>query len=251
MPHPQQPEYAGDQPRFLAHHYETSKQQFDAGRLGMWIFLVTEILFFGGLFCAYAVYRGNHPEIFYAGHKYLDVSLGAINTAVLLISSLTMAWAVRSAQLDHRRALMVLLAATLVCAATFLGIKYAEYKHKWQDGLLWARKYAPTARVAEEEEQAETPHDRQDVAAADNLTPQQKETLARRIGVFFSIYFAMTGLHGLHVIAGMGAIGWLLVRSYKGHFGSQYFGPVDYVGLYWHLVDMIWIYLFPLLYLIH
>jgi len=232
----------GDHPPFLAHHFETPKQQFDAGKLGMWIFLLTEILLFGGLFCAYAVYRANHPEIFEYAHKYLDKTLGAINTAVLITSSLTMAWAVRCAQLGKRNGLVLLLALTLLGGCGFLGIKYVEYKHKWEDGLLWARQYKPVAHAGNGHAVGHQPE----------VKPSLEHSEApRHVGVFFSIYFMMTGLHGLHVIAGMGAIGWVLARSVRGDFGPLYFGPVDYVGLYWHLVDLIWIYLFPLLYLIH
>lgn len=226
----------------LAHHFETPHQQFSAGKLGMWVFLLTEILLFSGLFCAYAVYRANHPEIFEYAHQFLDKTLGAINTGVLITSSLTMAWAVRCAQLGQRRRLITLLALTLLGGCGFLSIKYVEYKHKWEDGLLWASQYKPV-------EHAET---RKPVGDQ----PPVKSSLAhseapRHVGIFFSIYFVMTGLHGLHVIAGMGAIGWVLTRSIRGDFGPLYFGPVDYVGLYWHLVDLVWIYLFPLLYLIH
>lgn len=239
---------AHEHPPFLAHHYESYKQQFDAGKLGMWIFLLTEILLFGGLFCAYSVYRANHPEIFIYAHHFLDKELGAINTAVLIFSSFTMAWGVRCAQLNQRNLLMVMLSLTLLCACGFLGIKYVEYKHKWEDGLLWARSYKPVEH-AEAAGHAAEPAGHTADTATEPLAAHGEGP--RYAGVFFSIYFMMTGLHGLHVLAGMGAIGWVLVRAAKGHFNSHYFGPVDYVGLYWHLVDLIWIYLFPLLYLIH
>jgi cytochrome c oxidase subunit 3 len=218
---------------FLAHHFSSHRQQYEAGKLGMWIFLLTEILLFGGLFCAYAVFRANRPEVFLWAHRFLDKPLGALNTAVLITSSLTMALAVRSAQLDRPRRSAFFLVLTLLCATAFLGVKYVEYKHKWEDGLLWVRQFRPV-------ESAAVSHDAE---AAD----QQP----RHAGIFFSIYFAMTGLHAVHVLAGMAAVGWVLVRTLRGHFNSQYFGPVDYVGLYWHLVDLIWIYLFPLFYLIH
>jgi cytochrome c oxidase subunit 3 len=231
----------GEHPPFLAHHFATPAQQFNAGKLGMWIFLLTEVLLFGGLFCAYAVYRSNHPEIFLYAHQFLDKILGATNTCVLLLSSLTMAWGVRCAQLGQRRGLILCLLLTLVCACGFLGIKYVEYKAKWQHGLLWASKYDP-AKAEHAQHHGHGP--------AHVPTYSENET-RRHAGIFFSIYFAMTGLHGLHVLLGMAAIGWILRRSIRGDFTSQYFGPVDFVGLYWHLVDLIWIYLFPLLYLIH
>ncbi len=227
----------------LAHHFDTPRQQFAAGKLGMWIFLLTEVLFFGGLFCAYAVYRANHPEIFLDADKYLDKPLGAINTAVLIFSSLTMAWAVRSAQLSQRRGLVLCLALTLACAAVFLGIKYVEYRHKWEEGLKWAGAYAPK----HEQERPATPDASLPVSPAAHGHGSEPHNL----GIFFSIYFAMTGLHAVHVIGGMGVIAWILRRAVRGDFSADYFSPVDYTALYWHLVDMIWIYLFPLLYLIH
>lgn len=233
---------AAEHPRFLAHHFDTPKQQFDSGKLGMWIFLLTEILLFGGLFCVYAVYRANHPEIFVWAHQFLNKWLGAINTGVLIASSFTMAWAVRSAQLGQQRRLICLLATTLLCACGFLGVKYVEYKDKWEAGLLWARHFDPNERAAEVLESH---------GAAAETSEDEVANRPRNAGVFFSIYFLLTGLHGLHVLAGMTAITWVLVRAGKGHFHPQYFGPVDYVGLYWHLVDLVWIFLFPLLYLIH
>ncbi len=232
-------EAAAEHPRFLAHHFDTPEQQFDSGKLGMWIFLVTEILFFGGLFCVYAVFRANHPEIFVYAHQFLDKYLGALNTCVLIFSSLTMAWGVRCAQLGQRRGLVVCMALTLACASIFLGVKYVEYKQKWEHGLLWGERFNPadhqTDASGEDPEHEQTAHD----------------TRPQNVHIFFGIYFAMTGLHAIHVILGMIAITWIMVRGARGHFDSRYFGPVDFVGLYWHLVDLIWIFLFPLLYLIH
>lgn len=222
-----------------AHHFSSPRQQYEAGKLGMWIFLLTEILLFGGLFCAYAVYRANRPETFVWAHQFLDRQLGTLNTAVLITSSLMMAWAVHCAQVNQRCRSAWLMGLTLLCACVFLGVKYVEYKHKWEDGLLWMRQFQPV-------ESARLPGEPQPAAAQ-----QPPEEQPRNAGIFFSIYFAMTGLHALHVLAGMAAIGWVLVRTLRGHFNSVYFGPVEYVGLYWHLVDLIWIYLFPLFYLIH
>ena len=247
----------------LQHHFDTPEQQFDAGKLGIWLFLATEILLFGGLFCAYAIYRANHPEIFLYAHQFLDKVLGGTNTVILLCSSLTMAWAVRASQLGQRRLLIVLLSLTLLGGFGFMSIKYVEYKAKWEHGLLPGTHFAPH----EHGEESATPkaptappsvtikpsaagpsgtvHGSADgeAAAAHRKRPSNAQ-------IFFGIYFLMTGLHGLHVLAGMGAIAWILVRSVKGHFGPDYFTPVDFVGLYWHLVDLIWIFLFPLLYLI-
>ena len=387
--------------RFIQHHYDDAQHQFDAAKLGIWFFLAQEVLFFSGLFVAYILYRHHHPEIYAYAHHYLDVKWGAINTAVLIISSLSAAWAVRCAQLAQKRGLIVCLVITIVCACGFLGIKYIEYSHKIHEGILWGRKFDPcvasggahllnkenlcggvkssvawdvNARSAKsgcldaptgydwdpqtrgiqgkckvEEvtyqgsgagrseagrriiapcepgallgtaahgqstpvarpcfELARNPHVcpkgpaamvlygdhkvRKDVAIAvsceaapaptppvDAFAPvvqqvapgeatfkkpvvvskhDQQEEYAdgpppEHTNMFFSIYFAMTGLHGLHVLVGIFVFIWLLVRAIKGHFTPDYFGPIDYAALYWHLVDLIWIFLFPLLYLIH
>lgn len=264
---------------FIQHHFDGPQHQFESGKLGMWAFLAQEVLFFSALFVAYIVYRYNHPEIFAYAHAYLDVKWGAINTGVLILSSLTAAWAVRAAQLEQRKLLVGLLAVTILCACGFLGIKYVEYSHKIHTGVLYGSKFAPTEtpdgrpmpKPDEAEAQAEPrdvsagPGDMQttepvglgvtppDPAAAERAedAPPAVELPPPNTGMFFTIYFAMTGLHGIHVLIGVGVFLWLLVRAWKGHFTAEYFGPVDFAALYWHLVDLIWIYLFPLLYLIH
>jgi cytochrome c oxidase subunit III len=205
---------------FLQHHFGDMEQQFDASKIGMWLFLVTEILLFGGLFVGYGIMQSMHGEAFVAAHHHLDRSMGALNTVVLLISSFTMVMAVHSAKHERRKALIINLVLTLICAAVFLCVKYFEYAHKVHEGLLPGRFY----------------HHGGDAVAGQFM--------------FFSFYFMMTGLHGLHILGGMGAIGWTLRRAIRGDFSSAYYTPVDLVGLYWHLVDLIWIYLFPLLYLI-
>jgi cytochrome c oxidase subunit 3 len=248
----------------LAHHFETPMQQYESGKLGMWIFLVTEVLLFGGLFCAYAVYRANHPEVFIYAHQYLDKWLGGLNTVVLICSSLTMAWAVRAAQTGNRKALVGLLTATFLFACVFLGVKYVEYRHKWKHGLLWGKHYRPQTGAHHEpgagSDGEEAPAAGEDGApAADpdagGTDPSESEEGGHgeeppKVHIFFGIYFVMTGLHGLHVLAGMAVILWLILRARKDHFSPTYFAPVDLGGLYWHLVDIIWIFLFPLLYLI-
>jgi cytochrome c oxidase subunit 3 len=364
----------------LAHHFDTPQQQFDAGKLGIWLFLLTEVLFFAGLFCAYTVYRAIRPEVFVYAHYYLDTTMGAINTCVLLLSSLTAAWAVRNAQLGQHNLLKLNIAITIACACTFMVVKYFEYSHKVHDGLLWGPNFAPKVPVWELEsfkkkhpEAAEyahklAEHSKQKAAAgaapaaagaapataaagpavplatgsqavipplasgsaapipspaahvdapptgsspaaaasaaptasapaapataapapaapvaaapapaanAPALAPlpkpsraalepllkaglvgekaEQREGISRprNAHVFFGIYFFMTGLHGLHVLIGIGIFIWMFLKAQKGVFGPNYFGPIDYSALYWHLVDLIWIYLFPLLYLIH
>ena len=272
---------------YQQHHFETPAQQFDSAKLGMWLFLATEILLFGGLFCAYAVYRGSHPEVFLWAHHLLDTKLGAINTVVLLTSSLTMAWAVRCAQLNYRRGMIVLLALTFLGGCGFMGIKYVEYEAKWKHGLLWGKKFGPDEHYVAEHFGAE-PGEVAPAEGAPALPPAAApqpsappgafvvqrsvipdapagpagpasdapqhhvlEPRPQNVHIFFGVYFLMTGLHGLHVIAGMAVIGWLIRRAIRGDFSSAYYTPVDLGGLYWHLVDLIWIFLFPLLYLIH
>lgn len=374
---------------FLAHHFDDPEQQYDSGKLGMWLFLVTEILFFSGMFCAYSLYRSLHPEVWTFASQFLNETLGAFNTGVLLFSSLTMAWGVRCAQLRQRTGLIVSLAMTLGCAAIFLGVKAIEYTHKWDLGLLPAGAYESqflagahhegvsswlyvlsavpaicvvgfaiwygisivkgdkqkteiagpllvtalcyflgvfigiafeNAEAAAHEggdhavaahaegvdhsgeshaegddhaddgqgddghsdgDHAEDAHADDDHATSEGDESSSEggdhasvstgavtlvSTEGARIvpgapseadvdqrggaGLFFSIYYCMTGIHAIHILGGMVVLTWLLVRATKDHFNEEYFGPVDYVGLYWHIVDLIWIYLFPLLYLI-
>ena len=406
-----------EHPDYLAHHFDTPEQQFDSGKLGMWLFLVTEVLFFSGMFCAYAIFRAWRPEVFEGCSQFLNTKLGAINTGVLLFSSFTMAWAVRASQLEEHKKTAALIATTLCCAMVFLGVKAVEYSHKWAMGLLpaglfsydennphppgpnwllyicmpfivitigvflWmvisratkakfqfqcakplffvclsffggvylgtvlepkvedhavhasADGHADAAEHAEgdshaegtagaagadegehteeahgaapAEEETEKPVielgsvvpksgsmvdtsrdleiqrklasveansavrdelnalERQDMKASGAITYHQTDDTSNtiagseedvmrrsRAGVFFSIYYCMTGVHAIHILAGVGVLVWLLVRSLRKDFNRNYYGPVDYVGLYWHLVDLIWIYLFPLMYLI-
>jgi cytochrome c oxidase subunit 3 len=423
---------------FIQHHYDDAQHQFDSGKLGIWLFLAQEVLFFSALFVAYILYRYHHPEIYSYAHKYLDVTYGAINTAVLIFSSLTAAWAVRAAQLKQRKRLILCLATTIACACGFLGIKYIEYSHKVHEHILFGRYFDPCVssggrelltknnlcagtkstvvwdagagiassgcfsdidqdprkpgvqadclvrefnlkeqkqRVSEprkdaagkpivgadgnpvmqevekdevveffkanitercpeealpghEESQAEESHgaaaghaqahklpcwrpayqpavckkavgilveygdhlEREATRIKADCKPSPKPTdagdlLADRpqqlelgkpliqprheptvhelhelesmgpppehTNMFFTIYFAMTGLHGVHVLFGVAVFTWLLIRAVKGQFTPDYFGPIDYAALYWHIVDLIWIFLFPLLYLIH
>ncbi|WP_044253867.1 cytochrome c oxidase subunit 3 [Rhodopirellula sp. SWK7] len=393
-----------DHPAWLAHHFDTPEQQFDSGKLGIWLFLTTEVLFFSGMFCAYAMFRMLRPEVFEGCSQFLNTKLGAINTGVLLFSSLTMAWAVRCAQVEEYKKLVVMIASTLSCAMVFLGVKSIEYSHKWGMGLLppgtyfydeanphpttqqivdqhgfsestayflthslyylcapfallligvfawlvWSKvtdnkfQYAcakpllvvclsffggvglgmilesgggehAVAHVDGDHGDAHAEHgladhdhvadahaaethaaapavdiESDDVAmellaesdlntgAKAMLEAKQAQTAMasgqvvppgvdadmgiatvekdvqtkRQAGVFFGIYYCMTGVHAIHILAGIGVLVWLLIRAVRHDFNRQYFGPVDYVGLYWHLVDLIWIYLFPLLYLI-
>lgn len=209
----------------VPHHFPSAENQAESTKLGMWIFLATELLLFSGLFCAYAVFRMKNPELFHQMSRQLDWKLGGINTIVLICSSLTMALAIYFVQRNKRQLAAVLLIVTLLCAATFLGIKFMEYSHKFHTCMLPGTYFNPPAHI-------------------------KAQITAPNPQIFLGIYFASTGLHGLHVILGMIAISWVLVRTLRGHFGPVYHGPVEAVGLYWHLVDLIWIYLFPLLYLV-
>lgn len=233
--------------RFIQHHYDDAEHQFSSGKLGIWLFLAQEVLFFSALFVGYIILRAQHPEIFeYASH-YLDTTMGAINTVVLIASSFTAAYAVRAAQLKQQKLLIFCLAFTLVCAFAFLTVKYFEYSHKGHIGTLYGAKFQPT------EDPSGVPFPKMNadgtMAPMDPNAPQA-EPPPPRTNMFFTLYFAMTGLHGIHVLAGVFVFLWLLIRAIKGHFTPDYYGPVDFGALYWHLVDLIWIFLFPLFYLI-
>jgi cytochrome c oxidase subunit III len=400
----------GNQSRFIQHHYDDAKHQFDSGKLGIWLFLVQEVLFFSALFVAYILYRSHRPEIYSYAHHYLDTKMGAINTAVLIFSSLTAAWAVRCAQLGQRKGLILNLSVTILCACAFLGIKYQEYMHKIHEGILYGSKFDPCVssggaplvtkrnlcegtkssvlfergtaystttqpkgcldaakidldafkpgvqasckvvevRFTADAKGKKTYGDLRDIERCEagyigghaehgashggegkhaqkfpcwNLSPNPnicptgpavlvhygdekphpgveiqptcdapgpapggdkfadvtsdlavgKGGVTREVpktkhelqhdfsmgpppphtNMFFSIYFAMTGLHGIHVLVGILVFCWLLFRAIRGDFTPDYFGPIDYAALYWHIVDLIWIFLFPLLYLIH
>lgn len=368
----------------LAHHFDTPEQQFSTSKLGLWLFLATEILMFGGLFVAYAVYRYNHPEVYLWAHRALDAKWGMINTIVLLASSFTMAWGVRAAQLNQKKLLQLMLVLTFFGGVIFMCIKAVEYKTKWEHHLfpgefnaLNEQFKAPKGQDAAEikahtiytvEHHGKESHGEGDPQATDkahsndghsgdssapesapptgvhgptqhgaasgpahiqdnapnaeanahpnvatggghdqpatsqpvqrsakvvpigtlapvdgnagtpdaaNIAPpafsaagtnreadvapvhqwttyaEMEPTDRAQLNTFFSIYFMMTGLHGIHVLLGMGLMVWLFLRASAGAFSSSYFTPVDLCGLYWHLVDLIWIFLFPLLYLIH
>lgn len=351
--HASDPHGPGGHTPHVAHHFHSLSQQFAVEKLGIWLFLATEVLMFGGLFCAYAFYRGRHPEIFLYGHQFLPTHWGAINTVVLLTSSLSMAWGVRAAQLNQRGVLKIMLIATLLGGVGFMVIKGIEYQSKFEHDLgpgpgnafylvpeglseeeradlvdaksteiahieeyYGIRQHAAPVHLDGDHTASADPRggasgdavegraDAADVASesdaedaseaastsrlvAVDLPPQNQSAVSppaapskgvnaafltgttpagehntysyaqlpeldqKRTHVFFQIYYLMTGLHGIHVLVGMGLIGWLIVRAFGGAFSSVSFTAVDVVGLYWHLVDLIWIFLFPLLYLIH
>jgi cytochrome c oxidase subunit 3 len=205
----------------LREQFNTAEQQKDASSLGMWIFLITEVMFFGGMFAAYTVYRSAYPAVFGAASRTLNTTIGAINTAVLLCSSFTMVLAVRAGQLGRRKQIMVFLVLTLILGMVFLGVKGYEWNEKYVEHHIPGPSFHMEGTGLQDHAQ-----------------------------LFFSLYFAMTGLHALHMVVGAGLLSWLLYATYRGEFSAAYYTPIDMVGLYWHFVDIIWIYLFPLLYLI-
>ncbi len=202
------------------HHFDTLQQQHEASTLGMWIFLITEVMFFGGLFMAYMLYRVWYPTAWSEGSSELDIVLGGFNTVVLIGSSLTMAFAVRSAQTGRRHGTMLWLVLTMALGMTFLVVKFFEYKHKWDLNHIPGPNF--------QFEGPEAPH----------------------VQIFLSLYFMMTGLHALHMVIGFGILSWILWMAYKDRFSPEWYTPVEMSGLYWHFVDIVWIFLFPLLYLV-
>jgi cytochrome c oxidase subunit 3 len=204
----------------VAHHFEDLEQQHEAATLGMWAFLVTEVLFFGGLFGAYAVYRFQYPQAFAHASAHLDIGLGAANTAVLIGSSLTMALAVRAAQLGRRAGITGWILATMLLGSVFLGVKAVEYSHKFHEHLVPGPGFVFEG------------------------VPGGHEQL------FFACYFAMTGMHAFHMLIGLALMVWLLALNARGRFTAEHHPAVELFGLYWHFVDIVWIFLFPLLYLL-
>lgn len=205
----------------VAHQFDDREQQKEASTLGMWIFLATEILFFGGMFMGYIVYRWMYPEAFALASQKMDLALGTINTAVLLSSSLTMALAVRAAQVGSRKGTVTLLVVTMVFGVVFLGIKGLEYYHKFVEHLVPGSGF--------------------------EFDPAH----ASHAELFFILYFLMTGIHALHLLIGICLTGVIAFMAWRGRFTPEYYSPVEVSGLYWHFVDIVWIFLFPLLYLIN
>ena len=204
----------------LQHQFHDMEQQHESAGLGMWLFLLTEIMFFGGVFTGYAVYRMLYPAAFAEGSHHLDITLGTVNTVVLIVSSLTMALAVHAAQTGKRKLIVFFMIATLLLGGTFLGIKGLEYAHKFEEGHVPGPSFHYEGPIADQ------------------------------VHLFFSFYFTMTGIHALHMVIGMVILAFLAVAAYRGRYSAAYYAPVEMFGLYWHFVDVIWIFLFPLLYLL-
>lgn len=206
-----------------AHHFESAEHEYLSGKEGVWLFLTTEILMFGGLFVAYILFKNMYPAVFHAGGELLDWKLGALNTAVLLTSSLTMALSIHYIQKGQNNKAVLNLWITVLCAAIFMVVKYFEYTHKIHVGTLPNKFFHPHEDLGD---------------------------VPKNLALYFGLYFVMTGLHGIHVLVGIGLILWIIRRTKRGDFNPKKYTAVEGVGLYWHLVDLIWIYLFPLLYLV-
>lgn len=208
-----------------AHHFRSAMHEFSSAKEGIWVFMVTEILMFGGLFVGYFIFHSIYPEMFHIGSQFLDWKLGALNTVVLLFSSWTMAMSINLIQRGMSKKANLALLTTIACGAIFMVVKYFEYSHKFHDGLLPGKFFS-------------------------HPMPEELMNVAQNIGMYFGFYFAMTGMHGIHVLIGMSLIAWVLFRNMRGDFNPHYFTAVEGVGIFWHIVDLIWIFLFPLLYLV-
>ena len=231
--------------------FNTLEQQKDTASLGMWIFLVTEVMFFGGIMLAYTINRHTYFHAFAMGSNTLSIQLGTLNTGVLLASSFTMAMAVWSAQVGKKRLIPILLTATIVLGFIFFGVKYVEYAQKFHHHLVPGRNFDITYCVnnptkCEDISANDLEKERQEIDEAVAADPD----LNAHAQLYYSAYFGMTGLHALHMVIGVGLLLWLLRNSLTGMYTPEWNTPVDIVGLYWHFVDIVWIYLFPLLYLI-
>lgn len=249
----------------LAHQFDSMAQQQEASTFGMWVFLLTEIMMFGGLFSAYLIYRIKYYDAFVAGSTSISVSWGFANTLVLICSSLTMAMAVWAAQKGFRKSQIWFLIATMVLGATFLAIKGKEYYDKFDECHIPGRvigkgfnawggcevKDPKLGNIAEEAQERSKKAREAGYKDVPEVTPESARQIAGQTEIFFSFYFAMTGLHAFHMLIGMGLLTWLLLRARAGEFGPAYYTPVELGGLYWHFVDIVWIFLFPLLYLIN
>jgi cytochrome c oxidase subunit III len=213
-------------------HYNDVDHQFSSAKQGIWLFMVTEILMFGGLFVGYALYHMKYPEMFAEGARFLDWKLGFVNTLVLIFSSLTMALGIYYIQVNQVKKAISALIITVICGAIFMVIKYFEYTHKFHLGIF--------------------PGNMLDLAKLNEhlLAAGQPAVASQNLGLYFGFYFCMSGLHGIHVLLGMGLITWIIIRAQRGDFKPNYYTAVEGVGVFWHIIDLIWIFLFPLLYLV-
>jgi cytochrome c oxidase subunit 3 len=235
----------------LRHHFADVEQQRNAASLGMWWFLGTEIMFFGGMFCGYLIYRRIYFPEFAAASSSIDLKWGTLNTAVLICSSLTVAMAVRAAQMGKRQLQVKLLLATLFFGIVFLGIKGKEWTDKYKEHHIPT--FSDYNAVSGE---GDLTKGHEHLLGLDKLKndpvklQERKAEIQQRTKIFFSLYFALTGMHAIHMIVGVGIFGVITFMAWKGRFTPEYHTPLEIAGLYWHFVDIVWIYLFPLLYLI-
>ncbi|MEO6803798.1 MAG: cytochrome c oxidase subunit 3 family protein [Granulicella sp.] len=221
----------------LLHHFETEEQQREAASFGMWLFLLTEIMFFGGMFMAYLLYRNWYYDAFVVASNQLSIPLGATNTAVLITSGFFMALGVWAAEVRKKNLLVLFLILTTLFGVVFIGIKADEYHEKWE------KHHIPGAHF----DISEFVNPQAYGLKEEPLAPD----MAQRTQIFFFLYFAMTGMHALHMMIGLGILVWLLLRAHRGDFSKGYVAPIENFGLYWHFVDIVWLFLFPLLYLIN
>lgn len=213
-------------------HFRDAYHQFDTAKQGIWLFMVTEILMFGGLFVGYSIFHMLYPEMFAEGARFLDWRLGFLNTLVLIFSSLTMALSIYYVQMKENKKAIWALAITILCGAIFMVVKYFEYTHKFHLGIF--------------------PGQLLDLAKLNENLHEEGLPMVKsgNLGMYFGFYFCMTGLHGIHVIIGMSLIAWCMVRTIRGDFNPNYYTALEGVGIFWHIVDLVWIFLFPLLYLV-
>ncbi len=233
-------DHAHAHPPYQRHHFETMEQQVDATGFAMWLFLLTEIMFFGGMFTAYLIYRNWYYPAFVAASHQLNIFWGGLNTLILISSSFTMAMGVWSAQMRKQGALVLCLVLTFILGLAFLGVKTIEYKEKFEKHHVPGAHYSLNSFLNPDSDEAAK-------AAHDKPLPLD---MARHTEIYFSLYFAMTGMHALHMIIGICILGYMILRARQGAYTGGHVSFVEYFGLYWHFVDIIWIFLFPLLYLI-
>jgi cytochrome c oxidase subunit III len=219
------------------HHFETEEQQREAGSFGMWLFLLTEIMFFGGMFFAYLLLRNWYYDAFVAASNQLSVPLGAANTAILISSGFFMALGVWAAEVRKKGLLVLFLILTTLFGLAFLGVKSVEYHEKYEKHHIPGLNYDVSQFI-------------NPAAYGLNEKPLPPD-VAQKTQLFFFLYFAMTGMHALHMIIGIGLLVWLMLRAQRGEFSAGYVAPIENFGLYWHFVDIVWLFLFPLLYLIN
>ena len=229
-----------------AHHFRSKEHQYDTAKVGIWLFMATEILMFGGLFVGFFIFKPVYYDVYAVSSQMLDWKLGGLNTLVLITSSFTMALSIYYIQIGKNNRATLNLAITFICALLFMCIKFVEYSHKFHDQLLPGKNFNNALVVEQLNKRA--------VYYKENETPaymKTEESLRKVTPLFFGIYFTMTGLHGVHVVVGAILIFWLMIKTNRGDFSPEYYTPVEGVGIFWHIVDLIWIYLFPLLYLVN